>query len=236
MGKLAQYRLLKKVKKMLDKPANNEETYDVSASSIHIGDRSSRSEKHESNPNHSLRRTQVSEIALMLLEQISRMEPLLQRGRDAMDENDNSVSTNDAFLDIAVAFLELDRAMLFTDAEKITQRRHASECRAEQGLALNLTGDDNDLLTLTKVQIEDWQHDITQRQRKLTRVEATIQDLGLNVNDIRCTQIVSERKRAAAAFEATVSEGTRICRHVYQMLQRLYVVPGKVYLPDQIAS
>lgn len=235
MGKLAQYRLLKKVKKMLDKPVNNEETYDVSASSMYIGDRSSRSEKYESNPNHSLRRTQINEIASMLLQQISRMEPLLQRGRDAMDGNDNSVATDEAFIDIAVAFLQVDRAILFTEAEKVTQRQRAGEVRAKQGVALNPMCDDNDLLTLTKMQIEEWQRDTTQRQRKLARVETTIRDLGLNVNDIRCTQILSERKRATAALEAAVSEGARVCRHVYQMLQDLYVVPEKVYVPDQVA-
>ena len=236
MGKLAQYRLLKKVKKMLDRPANNEETYDVSASSMYIGDRSSRCEKYESNPYHSLRRTQINEIASMLFQQISRMEPLLQRGRDAMDGNDKSVATDEAFIDIAVAFLELDRAILFTEAEKVTQKQHASEVREKQGLALHPKCDDNDLLTLAKVQIEDWQRDITQRQRKLTRVETTIRDLGLNVNDIRCTQTLSERKRATTALEAAVSEGARLCRHVYQMLQNLYVVPEKEYLTDQVAS
>jgi hypothetical protein len=39
MGKLAQYRLLKKVKKMLDTPVRNEQNYDAASSPMYIGDK-----------------------------------------------------------------------------------------------------------------------------------------------------------------------------------------------------
>src|SRR5438067_1312175 len=63
---------------MLDTPVKNEETYDISSVPMYIGHKSFRSEKHENNPNHALRRTQVNEIASMILHQISRMGQWLQ--------------------------------------------------------------------------------------------------------------------------------------------------------------
>ena len=226
MGRLAQYRLLKKVKKMLDTPAKTEKLYDVSLVSMYIGDKSSCSENYESNPNHNLRRTQINEIALMLHRQMDNMEEPLQGGsHDALCRDKNTITIQEAFVDIAVAFLELDRAMLFTETEKMVQRRqHASRLGVKQELRPDASCRDSDLLARMRGELQDWKSEVTQRQRKVGRVETTIRDLGLNVNDVRCAQILSEKKRATAALEVVVSEGARLCRHVYQKLQGVYNV------------
>ena len=88
MGKLAQYRFLKQVKKILDTPVKQEEIYNVSTTSIYIGDRSSRNRNHGTNPNKSLRQQQVSGIASDLLLQINRIEKVLQCGHSAVNEGD----------------------------------------------------------------------------------------------------------------------------------------------------
>lgn len=224
MGKLARYRLLKKVQKMLDAPVKSEESYESSSSSMYVGDRSSRSEKHESNPNYSLRRTQVNEIASMLLQQICRMENMLQGGHDAASDDSNSVVIDNAFTDIAIAFAELDAAMVFTEAEKATRREEQAKLKSKLNFRPSPTCNAEETLALLCLQIEEWQLENMRKQRKISRVDMTIQDLGLNINDMRCAQILSDRKEAVAASEAAITSGARLCRQTWKELEGMFAI------------
>jgi hypothetical protein len=222
MGKLAQYRFLKKVKRMLDTPVKNEDTYDVSSSPMYIGDKSSHDDQQESNPNHSLRRTQVSDITSMLLQQISRMEKLQQIGHDAMNDDENSAVIDKTFIDIAILFAELEAAMLFTEAEKAHRRQQLARLDLKLHSGPDIVGNDVETLPHLRLQIEDWQIENTRKQRKLSRIETTIRDLGLNVNDVRCTQILREKKDAVAALEAAITAGARLCRQTWKKLEGMF--------------
>ena len=221
MGKLAQYRFLKKVKKMLETPVKNEETYDISSVPMYIGHKSFRSEKHENNPNHALRRTQVNEIASMILHQISRMG----QWHDDLDDGDVSVTVDDAFIDIATAFAEFDNSMLFTDAEKAARRQQQpSRLAANTDYGPSLADDDRETLALLRLRIEGWQRENVRKLKKVSRIETTIRDLGLNVNDVRCAQILSEKKEAVAGLEASITAGASLCRQTWRQLEGMFAV------------
>jgi hypothetical protein len=227
MGKLAQYRLLKKVKKILDTPVKNEEAYNVSATTMYIGDKTSRSGNHESNPSHTLHETQVSHIALMLLQQISRMEQPLQGDLDAVENDDKSTLIGKAFVDIAIAFAELDVAILFTEAEKSARRQKLARLRSNPDLGTDPSCNNAETLQVLRLRIEEWQLENIRKQRKVSRVETTIRDLGLNVNDVRCAQILSEKREAVAAAEATVTAGARLCRQTCKKLEGMFAVASE---------
>lgn len=224
MGKFAQYRFLKKVKKMLDTPVKSEDSYDVSATPIYIGDKRSRSESHESNPNHSLRRTQVNEIASMLLQQIGLLEQMLRGGADAMSDDGDSAAIGNAFIDIAVAFAELDAVILFTEAEKAARRQKLSLLGSRLDLESDSTGNNEERLALLRTRIQDWQLESKRKQRKVKQIETTVRDLGLNVNDVRCAKILSEKNDAVAASEAGITAGARLCRETCRKLEAIFAV------------
>ena len=220
MGKLAQYRFLKQVKKMLDTPVKQEEIYDVSTTSMYIGDKSSRNRNHGTSPNQSLRQQQVSGIASDLLLQINRIEKVLQHGHSGINEGD-MVAIGNAFLDFAIAFSELDAGILFTDAEKAARRQQLAAHRPTRE-ASDQARDDLAELALLRFQIEKWQLEKTKRQKRVERVETTIRDLNLNVNDVRCASILNDKNKAVAGLEAAVDEGARLCRHVCAKLGSMY--------------
>lgn len=227
MGKFAQHRLLKKVKKILDTPVKSEEAYNASATSMYVGDKTGHSGNHESNPNHTLRKTQVSGIASMLLQQINRVEQLLQGGFGGVEKDVNRVSIGEAFVDITIAFAELDVAMLFTEAEKSARRQKLIRLRSNMNLAPDSAREDIETLPVLRLGIEEWQLNHIRKQRKVSRVETTIRDLGLNVNDVRCSQILSEKREAVAAAEAAVTAGARLCRQTCRKLEGMVAVAGE---------
>jgi hypothetical protein len=220
MGKLAQYRFLKLVKKMLDTPAKQEEIYDVSAAPMYIGGKSSRNRNHGTNPNRSLRQQQVSGIASDLLLQINRIEKMLQHDHGAVNEGD-MVAVDNVFLDFAITLSELDAGILFTDAEKAARRQQLAS-RGVMQEASDQGCDDLAELDLLRFRIEKWQLEKTKRQKRVERVEIMIRDLDLNVNDVRCTPILNDKNKAVASLEAAVNEGARLCRHVCAKLGSMY--------------
>jgi hypothetical protein len=222
MGKLAQYRFLKQVKKMLDTPVKQEEIYDVSTTSMYIGGKSFRNRNHSASPNQSLRQQQVGGIASDLLLQINRIEKVLQHGHSADNEGD-MVAIDNAFLDFAIAFSELDAGILFTDAEKAARRQQLAS-RGATREASDQARDDLAELALLRFQIEKWQLEKTKRQKRVERVETMIRDLDLNVNDVRCTPILNDKNKAVAGLKAAVDEGARLCRHVCAKLRSMLVV------------
>jgi hypothetical protein len=224
MGKFAQYRFLKKVKKMLDRPVKSEDSYDVSARPIYIGDKRWRRESDERNPDHGLRRTQVNEIASMLLQQIGRLEPMLRGGADAMGDDGDRAAVGNAFIDIAVALAELDAVILFTEAEKAARRQKVSVLGSRLDLESDSTGNDEERLALLGTRIQDWQLESQRKQRKVKQIETTVRDLGLNVNDVRCAKILSEKNDAVAASDAVVTAGARLCRETGRTLEAILAV------------
>jgi hypothetical protein len=185
--------------------------------------KSFRGDEHESSPNHSLHRTKVNEIASMLLEQIRQIEKLLQGGRDAVcDEGNIHVAIEKEFIDIHIALAELDVAILFTEAENVSRRQQIARLEPKSDSGPDRTGNDKEAMALLRLQIEDWQLENTRKQRKVSRVETTIRDLGLNVNDVRCAQILREKKEAVAASEAAITAGGRLCRETCRMLEEMF--------------
>ncbi len=202
---------MKKVQKLLDTPVKSEDNY-RSTTNIYVGDSSSRNGSRSRNPNQSLRTQQVCEVAQMLLEQISRFERI--SGSQAHYYELSSIQ--EAFIDISIIFSELDSAMLFTETEKNGQRLQAKTHPFRTGPE---TQHSTSELSLHRRQVENWLRERTARQRKVDRIDTTIDDLGVNVNDVRCSQILRERKQAIAALETTVTEGVRLLKDVNRELK-----------------
>jgi hypothetical protein len=172
----------------------------------------------------------------MLLEQISRLEQMLRRGGGDDDDDDdigndshNNAAIGNAFIDIAVALAELDAAILFTEAEKAAaaaaiarRQKLLSTLRSRLDLEEpDSAGNRAETLTLLRLRIQDWQRESAQRQKKVNRVETTIRDLGLNVNDVRCAKILSEQKDAVAAADAVTTAGATLCRETCGRLEAM---------------
>lgn len=209
MDRYRQYRMMKKVKKLLNTPVK-EENYTPSKN-LYMGNKSSNFEDSVLDPNHRLRMTQVEALARLLLQQIYRLEEMYSFPHDQIDRG-TKFEIDKASLEINIKFEELDRGVLLTEAEK-------AACRLERVKSSPLVRSAQSYARIDfgalSNQIQDWQQEELRRKRRLKRLESSIQELSLNVNDVRCTQILRDRKTSVAALDSTIAQGVKLFRNVF---------------------
>ena len=221
MQKYRQYQMLKKVKKVLNTPAKEEKIY-APANNIYMSDKSLNTGDSLLDPSRKLRMTQVEAAAQLLLQLISRLGDLQADFRvdGSSDPQFDATST-----EIGIVFEELDGGMLFTEAEKAARRLQGAQGRKHGSIADDhATSDFNTM----KTQVQDWQQETLRRKKKFNRVENGIRDLALNVNDVRCIQILRDRQTSVAALISTIEQGVPLLKIIFDKIQTSY---GNLRLP-----
>lgn len=213
MQKYRQYRALKKVKKLLSQPAKKE-IY-TPPDNLYMSDKSLDTKITVLDPNRQLRLAQLENIARLLLQQLDRLEKLHTMRdwpiNDAARQEIEATST-----DIHIIFEEFNGGVLWTEAEKAARKRERTKFKpianspADQAII--------DLAILT-AQIQDWQQEKFRRKKKLTQLESSIHELALNVHDVRCAQIMRDRKTALAALDSTIRFGVTLLRDIFAQFQ-----------------
>jgi hypothetical protein len=200
--------MLKKVKKVLNAPVK-EETYTPS-NNLYMSDRSLKNGDSFPDPARKLRMTQVEKVAQLLLQQISRLEELLAHVPQIDRQSDPEVEATST--EIEMVFEELDRGMLLTETEKAARRLEGAQCRRHGSIT-----DDHatNILGVLRSEIQDWQQEKLRRKKKSNRVESGIRDLALNVNDVRCTQILRDRQTSIAALDSTIDKGIPLLKTIF---------------------
>lgn len=214
MEKYRQYRMMKKVKKLLNTPVQQEEEYTPSAS-LYVSDKTAIREETVLDPDRLWRMEHVEAAARFLLIQIALLDGLRTGVRSQITSGGTS-SFDGISRGIGILFEELDRGVLLTEAEKDNQIfgdvnfTPVSNCN-EKANSIDLGA--------MSIQVQDWQKEKTRRRKKLLRLENSIRELSLNVNDARCTQIARDRKTSAAALESIVRMGIVLLKDVSRNVQ-----------------
>jgi hypothetical protein len=209
--------MIKKVQKLMNTPVKKE-IYEPSGN-MYVSDKGLHPEDHSLDPNRILRMTQVDVVARLLLQQVNRLE-VVNADRGSEKNNEMGIEIEGTFAEIDIVLEELSLGVLFTDAEKAEKRLQRTSLRSSSISA----GDDTTInLGDLKAHIQGWQHEKLLRKKKFNRIERSISDLSLNVNDVRCSQISSDRRMSAAALDSTIDLGVPLLRDVHYKLQLLYV-------------
>jgi hypothetical protein len=205
--------MMKKVKKMLNEPVK-EEVYTPS-SNVNMSNKSLKPGGDNLDPNRRLRMTQVDTVARLLLQQISRLEVLYADGHKR--NNIESKQVIDATsTEIDILFEELDRGVLLTEAEKAIRQLEARKSGCMVSSAESQVSID---LPALSDQVQAWQQEKTRRKKKLNQLESSIRELSLNVNDIRCAQILRDRKASVTALDLTIDMGLRALQDIFKQVQ-----------------
>ena len=69
-------------------------------------------------------------------------------------------------------------------------------------------------------QISLWQKEQLERKRRLYKIETTVRDLGVNINDVRCRGLDRDRRAALASLNMSTDSGIRILRDIVEVLGR----------------
>jgi hypothetical protein len=215
MEKLKQYRLLKKIKKMLDAPARPEEGYDASgiSTAMFIGASTPRSASHFANGTVSFRQNQVKEIAARMLELID----LLEKGGN---------EPGPVFVDLHVRFQELDLSLLFTDQER-AERAALTRKKKTAPLCIDSTVPKLMDLEGVRARIAQWMKEQLERKRRLYKIETMVRDLGVNVNDVRCRGLETDRRVALARLNESTDVGVRMLRDLMGKLEEVAAARGQ---------
>jgi hypothetical protein len=210
----------RKIKKLLNAPAREgnykprKNVYILTDKSLNIGD-------SVIDPNSNLRMKQVEAAAQLLLKQIGRLEALSGSGHHVIN-NDWKQENEAQITEIDILFEEIDQGVLLTEAEKCARRVK----KAAFGFrGVSSKGDENINLGALSKQIHDWQQEKLRRRMKLIRLESSIRELSLNVNDVRCTQILRDRKTSVAALESTMDTGIRLLKGIFKEIQKCLLQP-----------
>lgn len=212
MQKYRQYRMLRKVKKVLNTPVK-EDIY-IPVNEIYVSDRTLNKEDSILDPGRKLQITQVRTVARLLLQQITRLSELLEDVHRFDHVMGSEVEAT--FTDIHILFEELDRGVLLTEAEKAARRIDGAQNGRHRCIANDQAT--SDLATL-RLQLQGWQQENTRCWKKLNRVENGIRDLALNVNHVRCTQILLDRKSSIAALDSSVDHGISLLKAACSKVQ-----------------
>lgn len=229
MNRYRQYRMIQKVKKLLDTPVT-EEVYtpsdrvylstnsSLSTNSLDTNSLSTKSLSLKDSildPRCTLRMKQVEAVARLLLQQIGRLQELYAGDCHQSDSNSKN-DINGTLIEIEILFEELDSGLLWTEAEKATRRLQGDKSRLMGRWAEGHA--EIDLNELVK-QIQAWQQEKSRRKKRFNRVESSIRELALNVNDIRCTQILRDRKTSIAALDSALELGVPLLKDIFHKLQ-----------------
>jgi hypothetical protein len=206
MQKFKQYRFLKKVEKLLNKPAPADEVYDSTMDSMYVGASAPRTAGHFADSTVSVRQGQVKRIAEMLLVVVDSME----KG----GEEEEKVEPK--FIELDVCFQELDLGLLFTQREKIERSWKAAARRKERAQGVREL--ERKELDAMRGQIAQWQKEQLEKKRRLYQIETMVRDLGVNINDVRCRALGRDRKVALANLKGSTDSGVRMLRKIMERL------------------
>lgn len=196
MKKFKQRLLLKKVEKLLQMPAPPPENYDSTTTmdTMYIGATAPRTAGHFADGNVSVRQGLVKRIAGVVLEVLGGGE------------------VEAKLVEIEVKFQELDLELLFTAREEGERMAVVAGRRKDRrGPAPSVSEAE---LEVMKSRIERWQKEQLLWKRRLYKIEDTVRDLGVNVNDPRCRALEQDRRRALDGWMACTDEGVRVLRGV----------------------
>lgn len=205
MQKFKQYRLLKKVSKLLNTPAPSPKNYDSTMETMYIGATAPRTAGHFADSAVSVRQGQVKRIAELLVEVID----VLQEG-----DEDQKEDVEAWFVELDVRFQEVEMGLLFTEQEKVERSKGAAGRRKEQTRTV-VSGAD---LEGMRTRVSQWQTEQLERKRRLYKIETTVRDLGVNINDVRCRGLDGDRRAALASLKGSTDSGIRMLREVMTKL------------------
>ena len=255
MNKYRQYKFAKQVKKLLNSPAPGPEIYDAeSLDNLRVGsstaDRSrskSPAERYRDisgaiSPDQSLRISQIKVLAEMMNElcvrfdrfrhQISGIDFATLRSSERENVQVGGSGTGDEdglrdhVLGIQILLQELKTGLVFTEAEKEAKR-------TEQAVSLPLPSQLSEsasrisAATLSEIQkkVLDFRTELNQRQRAVAKVERTVKDLGVNVNDARCSAILRDQRTAETRLAKCLDEIVRFFRREFEGILRIQGQP-----------
>ena len=219
MGKLKNHLILKKVSKLLNTAPRPEENYTHDAPAMFIGAQNPRTASHFANGTVALRQTQVKETVQRVLEVIEALKG--EAGRE-------SVVLTLGELD--VRFEEMEMELLLTDSERAGKAAEAGGRRVsmcKEAVAARGTGSDGNMkpskaeLEEMQLQVLRWQKEQGEQKRKLYKIETTVRDLGLNVHDLRCRGLESERRAALATLQASTAQMVTRLKGVVRRLEEI---------------
>jgi hypothetical protein len=214
MEKYRQYRMMKKVRKLLDAPAKQEEVYTPS-NNLYLSRNDLTTKDNVLDPDRRMRMTHVEDVAQLLLQHIGRLEEL-HTGVLSQIDGDLRRETDGISKEIDILFEELDQGILLTEAEK--DNRTVDGARSKYRLHFERTQTDINFGALRN-RVHEWQQEKNRRKKKLNRLESSIRELSLNVNDVRCTHILRDRKTSLAALESAIDMGEKVLREVFRDAQ-----------------
>jgi hypothetical protein len=214
MQKFKQHMFLKKVEKLLNTPAPKPENYDSTIDTAYVGATAPRTAGHFADSAVSMRHGQVKGIA----ELVGRAVGVLE-GEVNGEGGDRDVEAR--LVEVEVKFQELDLGLLFTEQEEAERMATAAERRKAQASRVRAKSTNVSMAELeaTKTRITQWQKEQLQHKRRLYKIENTVRDLGVNINDYRCRGLDRDRRAALASLNASTNEGVRMLRRVVGELE-----------------
>lgn len=213
MKKYSQYRILKKVEKLLDVPVK-EDVY-TPPNNVFLSTKGLGPQDNILDARCTLRMAQIEAIARLLLQQISLLQRLDADAGHQID-SDSKRNFDRTSAEILILFEEMDSGLLLTDAEKDAQRLKFAKSEVTRQTAENQARID---LSVLVSQVQDWQQEKSRRKKRFNRLHASIRELALNVNDIRCAQILRDSKTSFAALSSTIDLGLLLLRDIFQKVQ-----------------
>jgi hypothetical protein len=221
MQKFKQRLFLKKVEKLLNKPAPQAEIYDTTMHTMYVGATGPRTAGHFADSAVSVKLGQVKRIVEMV---DGVLEVLL------VDEEANGEDVEARFMELEVRFQEMDLGLLFTQQEEAERRIVVARRRRERVKVVAESQTDVERerrhvvsradLEGMRSQIRLWQKEQLERKRRLYKIETTVRDLGVNINDVRCRGLDRDRRVALASLNMSTDSGIRILREIVEVLGR----------------
>lgn len=216
MQTFRQYRMKKKIAKLLNAPVPEEESYTPSPNlyptnkSLHISDGSLDSAEE-------LRLTVVERIANLLISQVDRVRRW-EQDDDTESRLVRQRLIEDAFREIDVHFEEFDSGLVLSETER-TERKHSQVSSFAEGADQPA---DTAQLEPLEARVAAWQQEKRRRANKLHRLERSIHQLSLNVHDSRCRRIMADRTSLVEALNKCVDSGVVVLRDVHRKVQVAY--------------
>lgn len=217
MQKFKQRLFLKKVEKLLNTPASGPENYDSTIDSMYVGATAPRTAGHFADSAVTVRQGQVKMIAEMVVGILGRLE---ESGGEEDGQGTVKEDVEARLVEVEVRFLELDLGLLFTAQEEDEKRSAAAERRKAQAQGAGARRKKLSVAELeaTKSRISQWQKEQLQQKRRLYKIENTVRDLGVNINDLRCRALDRDRRAALGSLNSSTDEGVTMLRQVAGLL------------------
>ena len=220
MQKFKQRLFLKKVEKLLNKPAPQAEIYDTTMHTMYVGATAPRTAGHFADSAVSVKLGQVKRIAEMVG---GVLEVLL------LDEEGDGEDIEARFVELEVRFQEMDLGLLFTQQEEVERRMSVARRRRERvkvtAESETHPGERKNAMSKTDLEVMrgrilQWQKEQLEQKRRLYKIETMVRDLGVNINDVRCRGLDRDRRAAVASLKGSTDSGIKMFREIVEVLGR----------------